>query len=547
MIATAFNHIYMKYILLLLVLLFAAIQLSAQPKYWILFTDKIQISHQEPALSPLALERRINQHISLDIHDYPLTKAYVTQISKLEIQISQQSRWLNAVSARLTSSHISILSQLPFIHEIRPVATAQLTEANSCNPEKDYDTYLAQLSQIGLDDLHANGFRGEGVRIAVLDNGFSGVDTIQAFQHIWDRNGFIFEDDLVEKGTGIFGTCRGSCKHGTRVLSVLAAFLPQRLIGGAPDADYLLFRTENDISETHQEEDNWLAAAEKADSLGVDIIVSALTYKDFDLGEGDYKDSEIDGKTAIVTLAAEIAASRGILVVNSAGNDGVGGISPPADGPHVLAIGSVSQEAVLSSFSSRGPTYDGRIKPDLVARGDQTRLLYSNGSVNSGSGTSYAAPLIGGLAACLWQADKKQHTAAEMRQILRESGNQYDAPDNDVGYGLPQASIAYQELTGNTLICAPPRSNWQIELGQIYPNPASQQFSVALSGMADGQKLQINMMDLLGREISNRLHTYRSPYDIITFQGSWAPGHYVIRVTDERGGYFFSGKVVVRQ
>jgi hypothetical protein len=317
------------------------------------------------------------------------------------------------------------------------------------------------------------------------------------------------------------------------------------MMGAAPGADYLLFRTENDVSETHQEEDNWMAAAETADSLGADVIISALTYRDFDPGEGDYTDAQLDGQTAIVTIAAEIAASKGMIVVNSVGNYGQDGIGPPADGPNVLAIGSVSQEGVLSSFSGFGPTFDGRIKPDLIARGDQTYLLHSDGEVNAGSGTSYSAPLVAGLAACLWQVDGKQRSAAEMTTLLRQSGSLYFSPDNAMGFGLPQASVAYEALTGERLTCLPAAGTWQEEIGSIYPNPSKEKLQIALKGLKDGQELEVLITDLLGKVVHEESYTFQASYQLIQIDHSWNPGHYMLRIQAAGGGLLFADKFVV--
>ena len=520
-------------------------QLMAQEKYWVFFEEKEICANQAPSLGPKALERRARQEIGWDEKDYPLSPAFLEEFRSLHLPILQQSRWLNAISVRLNEQQKDKVGALPFVKKIAPVAVMTTAAAHSCNPQADYDSYRAQLSQVGLDDLHAQGFRGKGIRIAVMDNGFAGMDTIPAFRHIWERAGLVYEEDLVEKGTSLYGDCQGSCTHGSRVMSVLAARWSGHIIGAAPEADFMLFRTENDLSETHQEEDNWLAAAEKADSLGADIILSALTYKTFDPGEGDYPFSAIDGQTAIVTLAAEIAAQKGILVVNSAGNYGARGIAPPADGPSVLAIGSVTQEGVLSSFSGRGPTFDGRIKPDLVARGDQNFLLYSNGQVNRGSGTSYAAPLVAGLAACLWQADDREHTAAELRSILRQSGDSYQNPDNNRGYGLPSAAFCFQKLTNTELNCVPNASLWGEEIALIYPNPTYETCYLALSGLAEGQKLVIEILDGTGRKILERKHVFGTETEVIAFQTHWNPGYYLIRVRTEQGGFLFSDKIVL--
>ena len=377
----------------------------SQSKYWVFFTDKGDFQKVSPSLSPEALQHRALRKIPLDVRDFPISPVYLSPFHQQDIHIQVRSRWLNAVSARLTEEEKVWVGSLPFVREIRPVAKGlHPTEMEEdCSNQPQVGTHWRQLNMIGLDVLHRNGWTGKSVNIAVFDNGFDAVDTLEGFEHLFEEYRVLATRDYVEGDETVYHPCV-HCRHGTFVLSIMAAKMPGELMGSAPDAAYMLLKTENDSSETHQEEDNWVAAAEYADSLGAKVFNTSLGYRWFDEGEGDYDWTELDGETAIITIAADIAASKGILVVNSAGNNAGAGINAPADGKQVLAIGAVDECAEYASFSSRGPSTDGRVKPDLSAMGEQTFILNPNGEVRRGNGTSFSAPLIAGLAACLWEA-----------------------------------------------------------------------------------------------------------------------------------------------
>jgi serine protease AprX len=517
--------------------------LAQQNKYWILFERSVeQAQSSMPALSEAALARRAAQGIPLDIHDYLPAQDQLEQLQKLGVQPLVVSRWLNGVSAFLEAKQLQQLLRQHFIREIRPVARAVPNSALSHYPEADRNTHRFQLSQIGIDDLHAHGFRGQGVTIAVLDNGFLNANQLRGLQPLFAREGVPDSDNYVEPGLSVYDPCQGSCRHGTGVLSILASYWPDTLMGAAPEATYLLFRTEDDRSETRQEEDNWLRAAEKADSLGAHILVSSLTYRDFDLGEGDYVFSELDGQTALVTLAAEMAAAKGMLVVNAVGNRGLQGLEPPADGPSVLAVGSVNEEGERSRFSGVGPTFDGRIKPDLVALGENTFLLRSGGEVQRSSGTSYATPLIGGLAACLWQAVGLDKPAAEIKEALLMTASQAQMPDNLLGYGLPQATRSYAWLTGDSLPQRPGSQYFVSEVGKIFPNPSQSTFWLGLSNLSEGT-YQLQLLDLLGRKLWSQSILFQAEHQMVPIAAPAQPGVYLLRLQAPSGALLFSEKL----
>jgi subtilisin family serine protease len=397
---------------------------------WIYLKDKGPDPHKrlrsiEESLKPRARQRRIrNRPLEdlVDAYDLPVHAEYVMEIDKYVAQIRHKSRWLNAISAYASISNISLIEALPFVKKLDLVyslkAPTPISVSDVVIPESfgklvynlDYGTSLDQNNQIGVPALHDMGLNGNGVLIAMLDAGFNNL-AHEALSHLdivatWD---FVNGDSIVWDEPGQ----QGSGNHGTYTLSALAGFEEGKLIGPAFGASFLLAKTENTVGERHIEEDNWVAGAEWADSYGADIISSSLGYRDeFSSGEPNYTWQDMDGNTTIVTIGADIAANRGILVVNSAGNEGPSSesepntIVAPCDGDSVVAVGSVSASGVRSSFSSMGPTADGRIKPDVMARGSNT-LSASSSSPNgyvSVSGTSLSCPLVAGAAALILQA-----------------------------------------------------------------------------------------------------------------------------------------------
>lgn len=428
-------------------------------KYWIFFKDKKSTTQFLPecVLSPQSIERRNNAGIVLQTTDLPLSALYVDSLQKLGIHILNKSRWLNAVSAELDQQQVAVLSELGFIQKIQAVKKLHTTQASKLSLAKNSETainfshqnvdygqsYIAN-DMLGNTLLHKVNATGKGIRIAVFDNGFRGVDTIPAFNPMFQENRFLGGYDFVDNDANIF---KGG-SHGTNVLSIMAAYQPGTIVGTGFGASYYLLRTENDASETPLEEDNWVAAAEWADSAGAHIFQTSLGYSTFDNPEDNYTYENLDGNTTIITRAADLAASKGILVLNSAGNEGNKSwkyIIAPADGDSVLAIGAVDSERNRAVFSSYGPTADGRIKPDLMAMGHRVIVLNTDGTARQGSGTSFSCPMVSGFVACLWQIFP-QSSANDMRKALLKSADRYNAPNNEYGYGIPHAKSAILHL-----------------------------------------------------------------------------------------------------
>ena len=450
--------------------------LSAQKlnKYWIELTDKadspFSVSRPAEFLSLQAIERRENARIPVDESDLPVNPQYVRAIEARGVRIHGTSRWLNAVSIIADSASAASLPKLPFVKKVQYLGP-HLKIRNELNkpakkrgPAPDYPKpggdenpwgyATLQNSLLGVPALHAAGFRGNSIRIAVMDGGFTGVDTLPFFDSVALNGRLVVGRDFVELDTSLFE----SAHHGTSVLSVMAANLPGYFTGTAPEATYYLLKTEDSGGEFPIEEANWVAGAEWADSAGVHIINASLGYTAFNDPKLGHFYSELDGKTAIGSNGAVLAASKGIIVCNSAGNEGD---SPwrytgvPADARGIIAVGAMDDSGNRASFSSVGPTADGRIKPDLIAPGDMVVVAGEKGiDLGFSSGTSLASPMLAGSIAALWSAFPEK-TAAEITNAVFESADQTLQPDNERGYGLPDITQAWLRLGGFTKQDAP--------------------------------------------------------------------------------------------
>jgi len=461
---------------------------------WVFFTDKgsqtaAMLSEAEARLTPKALQRRLRNRGAgnlVDRHDLPVNAQYVQEVAARAARIRHKSRWLNAVSAEIEKSEIEKLAQLPFVKKIDLVRSARrpMPEVHPLSPalnkggdpaihSLNYGPSLAQNQQINVVALHDLGYNGSGVMVAMLDAGFNNLQHEALanlnIMHTWD---FVNGDSNVEDEPGQMG----SGDHGTLTFSALGGFKEGKLIGPAYGADFILAKTENTDYERHIEEDHWVAGAEWADSLGADIISSSLGYRDFDPGEFSYTWQDMNGDIAISTIGADIAASRGILVVNSAGNEWEpippvqNTLIAPCDGDSVMAIGAVNEFGNRASFSSMGPSADGRIKPDVMARGVSTACASPNNptSYSTANGTSLSCPLVAGAAALVLQANPSASNM-QILQALRNTASNANSPNNEYGWGIINAynaAFAVTSLSGGELTL-PNR----IELFPAYPNP----------------------------------------------------------------------------
>ncbi|MBQ7472560.1 MAG: S8 family serine peptidase [Prevotella sp.] len=411
------------------------------------------LDHPEAYLSSRSLARRRKQQLGVDSTDLPVSPVYLDTLRAMGLTVVCTSKWMNTVLVRTRDPHVadrltgmSMVKSACQVFESpdsvpRPMRAAFHTEFNRWDTIS-HDPYGITAAQIGAlkgIDLHRSGRRGRGMMIAVFDGGFMNVDKIPALK----RAKIVATRDFVAPCTSDVYTL---VEHGTMVFSAMAADAPEAYVGTAPEAQYLLCRTEDTETEWPAEEDYWVAAAEYADSMGVDVINSSLGYHYFDDKRMNYSYADLDGQHAHVSRAASMLAGKGIVLVNSAGNDGMGAwkkINMPADAEDVLTVGAVTPRGMNAPFSSIGPTADGRVKPDVMALGSPTAVISGRGTIINQTGTSFSTPIICGLVACLWQALPGK-TACEIIDLVRRSANQYSSPDNIFGYGVPDFWRAYQ-------------------------------------------------------------------------------------------------------
>ena len=432
---------------------------EAQEYYWVGFRDKKDspwsVSNPRQYLSEKAIQRRAKQGIPVDESDLPVNPAYVTAVRNLGVEVVHSSKWLNGVTVRSKVAGFSdSLKKLSFVKEY------QLTKPNltpkSLKHKFDYqenpvpiDTskYGLSVYQTGIMNgqyLHNNGFQGKNMVIGVLDAGFYRVNQFAAFSRLRLENRILGTHDFVNPLSDIYQ----QDSHGMSVLSTMGGYIPGSLIGTAPEASYWLIRTEDSATEYLIEEDNWVAGAEFADSIGVDVINSSLGYTEFDDPVMNHAYRDMDGKTTRITRGANFAASKGILVFISAGNERNKKwhyISAPSDGDEVICVAAVNKYGQPASFSSAGPASDGDVKPNAAAIGWNTVLQGSNGSVAYSNGTSFSSPVLAGMGACLWQSNPGVR-ARDVKLAIEKSCSLYLKPDTVLGYGIPDFRVADQLL-----------------------------------------------------------------------------------------------------
>lgn len=427
--------------------------------YRITLADKrgtpYSLSRPHEFLSQKAIDRRLRQSLSVDSTDLPLSPAYLREIEAAGVEIVSRSKWNNTVLVRgRKPEKLRALSHLRFVRGAKCVWTSPDSIDSSSKRVRwhsgfsRWDTLQAspygateeQVSMHGGVRLHQAGFRGRGMTIAVLDGGFMNVDVIPAMRKIKILG---TADFVYPPSDNIFK----ELDHGTMVLSVMAVNEPDVFIGSAPEASYWLLRCEDAYTESLAEEDYWAAAVEFADSAGVDVINSSLGYHDFDDKSSNYKYSALNGRTAMISRTASMLAGKGIVLVSSVGNEGMGTwkkMNVPADAHDIITVGAVSADRENAAFSGIGPTADGRIKPDVMATGSPASVINGRGAVSKDVGTSFSTPIVAGLVACLWQAFPGK-TALEIIDMVRRCGDNRKTPDNIYGYGIPDFWQAYKD------------------------------------------------------------------------------------------------------
>ena len=437
-------------------------------------------------------------------YDLTVSKNYIEQISSLGIMVKNESRWLNAISVICKLSDIERIAALPFIEQIKPVvgyqkrSNIEYPDISPHSRDFDYGNALEQIEQINVNELHEQGYTGSGVRILVMDTGFK--LTHNALREInvidqWD----VVKDDQETANETDEESAVGQDYHGTAVLSTIAGNQLGEFIGVAFDSEFLLAKTEDVTQEIQLEEDNYVAGLEWGEENGADVVSTSLGYLDW------YDYSDMDGNTAVTTIGVDIAVGLGVVCVTAAGNSGSSSwyyIIAPADADSVISVGAVWEDGAIASFSSHGPTYDGRIKPEVCARGKQTWCVNPNSNTNYSrlSGTSLACPLVAGAVALIIQA-RPDWSAMEVRDAIMMTASMTNSANNTYGYGILNAgsAINYGVVAGYDKSDNQPD---EYNLIRAYPNPFNPTVSI-LVDIGRSSEVKVDILSYDGTLVTN--------------------------------------------
>ena len=534
---------------------FAQIQ---SDKYYVQFTDKdnspYSLNNPEEFLTQRAIDRRANQGIDYDMKDLPVNPQYLDGVAATGAQILYPTKWMNGTTIKaMDGSIVEAVEALPYVSSVTLVTyvsskkssvvsrksffenerTGDDQKPELLNAEREVESFdfgyaYEQIDLINGIPLHDAGYRGEGMVIAVLDAGFNQVDTDLLFDSLRNDGRILGTKDFVYPGGNVYQ----NHYHGRMVLSTMAANIPGLMIGTAPKASYWLLRSENPEQEYVAEEYNWVSAAEFADSVGADVINSSLGYTVFDDPSQNHTYSDMNGNTTVVSRGADIAAAKGILVVNSAGNSGGDEwfyIGAPADGDSVFTIGASDNLGNYVYFSSKGPTSDGRIKPSVTATGSGATVSDGYDGITYGSGTSFSSPIIAGMSACLWQA-MPEMSNMEIQDALMQSASQHNNPDSLMGWGIPNYEKAWWLLTS-----IDSNEGKTGNLAEIYPNPFSDYVYLKFSDRYSGS-VSIIVYNIMGEVVLSQsisAPSYKLSFN--AFADKMPSGFYVIQLSaDEK-------------
>ena len=490
-------------------------------RYFISFNNKANtdysINTPKQYLSLKTIAKRQKYSIPIDSTDLPISAQYINVLTLEGFVIENKSKWFNGV---IVSTFDSLLIQTlnhNFIDAVISFGSWQNTKKVSEKwginySSTDYADAYNQLNMLGGHQLHNKGYKGSGMTIAVIDAGFYKVNELDVFADL--QNQILATYDFVDRNANVYD----DHTHGMMVLSTMGAKQSGKMIGTAPEADYLLFRTEDVFSENLIEEYMWVCAAEYADSSGADIINSSLGYTTFDDSTQNHTYADMDGKTAPISIGAGIACDKGIIVVNSAGNSGNSNwhyIGAPADHPAVLSVGAVDENEEFASFSSYGPNAEGFTKPNVVAQGKNTVVATSSNEVMIGNGTSFSSPVTAGMVACLWGANPDK-SPEEIKRAIYVSADRYLSPDIQFGYGIPNYYDAHQSLDYN--------------------------FSLPVENSIMGD-IEYGIYTIDGKIIDKGFLYYNKPQDAIKIIKPKTAGVYIINLSAE--AYSLSKKFIV--
>jgi subtilisin family serine protease len=541
-----------KTLFILFFLLTGSMALGQNPRYLIKLTDKntsenpYSIDNPEDFLSEKAIQRRQNQDIEINHRDLPHYPGYLDSLKSFGARIQNKSKWMNSLVAEVSPDKINELKTISFVEDVLFLAPPRnmskdsttrkgLQSENLYTTGKDilisdtsgYGPSASQIMMLNGHVLHLNGYNGENMTIAVFDGGFRDVDILPAFDSLWYNNQIIGSRDFEDNDGDVFS----DHPHGTYVLSILAGNIPGFLYGSAPKAEYYLCRTEVTSSEYLVEEYNWIAAAEFADSAGAEIINSSLGYTRFDDSAQNHTYEDMDGNTTPISKAAKIAASKGILVITSAGNLGNDQwhyISAPGDADSIVTVGAVDKFGGYASFSSTGPTSDGRVKPDVAGQGQGTFFQYTDSNLVYGNGTSFSAPIIAGLSACLWQNFPGKNNM-EIINLITQNSHQFQSPDSLIGYGIPDfgkaSGLNYTDIIDGYFAGKMPK---------VYPNPFKDSFRIEIPAQVKtDNSIIIEIHNIIAEKVYEKIlpSSAKGSSIVIKELANESPGFYFIKIT----------------
>jgi serine protease AprX len=541
--------------LLLIILLISLVSQAQNLRYTVKFrykkADGYSLSQPSAFLSEKAIQRRTRQKITIDSTDLPVNRDYLDSLKSLAgVNILRTSKWLNHVLIEMTDINaLARISSFPFVITTTPVAFKGKNKSSQgsnmavfnngrtlSSPasvkriSSDTINYGNNYPQVHIHEgeyLHNQGFRGRGITIAVLDGGFFNYKQNPAFDSVRVNNQILGEYDFVNDEVSV----EEDHVHGSNCLSIMAANRPGVIVGTAPAASYWLFRTEDAGSERPVEELNWIEAAERADSAGADMISSSLGYVNFDDPSYNHSYAQRDGNTVAISIAADLAVKKGMIVMNSVGNSGndpgdTRFVMCPADGDSVVTVGAVNNSGVIGGFSSWGPSSSGKIKPNIVSVGAGAVFANAAGDASTGNGTSYSNPNVAGLIACLWEA-YNEFTNMEIIDAVQKSADRYTNPDERYGYGIPNFRIAASILEDKR----EERANAILQGKWItaFPVPFRQLFTLSIKAPSTGTAI-IRIVDVTGQQLLQRTAQVR--------QGSYYNFRFSIPGTKRFGVYY---------
>lgn len=503
---------------------------------WVYLVDKEDVSasiaNPISILTQKAIDRKNAHNVIIDVRDVSVNEIYISQLKGATgITVLAKSKWFNAVHVRGSKADIDALTSLPSVSNI-DYASKNLNQSKTIlkkNKSKfestfitfNYGNALNQIEMFHGDELHLLDYTGQGMTVAVLDAGFPKVNTMTSFERLRGAGKLLGSYDFVNRDTDVYTNTTSN--HGSLVLSTMAGFVENEFVGSAPDASYYLFITEDAPNENPVEESYWVEAAERADSLGVDVINTSLGYTTYDNSNYSYTTSDMNGNTAFITKGANIAFEKGMLLVTSAGNSGNSTdpwqiVGAPADASGVLSIGAVQADGTYADFSSKGNSTQPTQKPDVVAQGQASYVITEDDMIVTANGTSFSSPIMAGGVTCLWQGLSSLNNS-EIMQLVRESASQYSAPDYFLGYGIPNLQRALNNGMG---IVDAKDDNKKLN---TYPNPVSQDLFITFS--TNNDSIELYVFDILGKLVIQKHVTVSNSRIDMT---SLSSGMYIVKL-----------------